>query len=82
MCVCVCVCVQLSVFVSALFACALNYSSTVCTQYNSPLTTSVTGQVKNVVTTVLGMILFDVQPSRTLVVRASSVWFVLCGFVC
>jgi hypothetical protein len=42
----------------------LNYSIFLCTQLNTPLVTSVTGQIKNIATTAVGYFLFgDVQYS-------------------
>jgi len=38
---------------------ALNVTTTWCTQTNSPLTTCVTGQTKNILTTILGALLFE-----------------------
>jgi len=49
----------LSIFLTSGFlAFAVNFSTYWCTHVNNPLTTSVTGQLKNILTTVLGMMLF------------------------
>jgi len=37
----------------------VNITTTWCTQANGPLTTSITGQTKNILTTILGALLFD-----------------------
>jgi hypothetical protein len=44
----------------------LSYSSLLCTTYNSPLTTSVTGNAKDVVLTVVGALLFPGFKATTL----------------
>ncbi len=53
---------SLSFWISFLFGCALGplltYSSMLCTTFNSPLATSVTGNVKDLAQTILGGILF------------------------
>jgi solute carrier family 35 len=46
-------------FISSVMGLLLTYSSMLCTTYNSPLATSVTGNVKDVVTTVYGAIAFS-----------------------
>jgi len=48
----------------------MNYATYLCTVINSPLTTAVTGQIKNVLTTIFGLIIFhDVDFD----------WFLLIG---
>jgi solute carrier family 35 protein len=60
---------QLSLLASCVLAFLLNASMFWCTSATSPLTTSVTGQVKNVLVTILGLFLFgDVQPTIMLIV--------------
>lgn len=49
---------QLSFFMSAILAFLLNYSIYLCTTVNSALATSVTGQIKTIATTVVGLFLF------------------------
>eukprot|EP01103_Thecamoeba_quadrilineata_P018945 TRINITY_DN7487_c0_g1_i1.p1 TRINITY_DN7487_c0_g1~~TRINITY_DN7487_c0_g1_i1.p1 ORF type:complete len:235 (+),score=13.99 TRINITY_DN7487_c0_g1_i1:298-1002(+) len=46
----------------------LNYFIFLCTSYNSPLTTSITGQLKNILTTLFGIFLFDDVQFSTLLV--------------
>eukprot|EP00466_Bigelowiella_natans_P016448 jgi/Bigna1/132817/aug1.19_g7525 len=54
---------------SGFMAFFVNFSTYWCTHVNSPLTTSVTGQLKNVLTTVLGMLIFpDVHINSTFLV--------------
>lgn len=45
-------------FMSSVLALLLNYSIFLCTTVCSPLTTSITGQVKNVVTSIVGLFAF------------------------
>jgi len=45
-------------FLSGVQGLLINYSIYLCTNVNSPLATSITGQIKNVVTTFVGMIAF------------------------
>lgn len=55
---------QLCFMGSAMLAFLVNLTTVWCTQVNSALTTSVTGQTKNILTTILGMILFhDFKPT-------------------
>lgn len=55
---------QISFVCSALLAFLVNLTIVWCTQTNSALTTSVTGQTKNILTTLLGMVLFaDFKPT-------------------
>jgi len=51
---------QIAFFVSCVQIFLLNYSIFWCTQLNSPLTTTVTGQLKNVLQILGGFLLFDV----------------------
>jgi len=66
---------------SSVQAFALNYFIFLCSIINSPLTTSVTGQIKNIFTTVIGLFIFgDVQISFLLLVglfvaTAASMWY-------
>jgi len=50
---------QLFFVLAGVMAFALNITTAWCTQTNGPLTTSVTGQTKNLVTTVVGALVFD-----------------------
>jgi solute carrier family 35 len=52
-----------SLVLSASGAFAVNFSTTLCTQITSPLTTSVAGQVKNVLQTVLGFFSWGFVPT-------------------
>lgn len=45
-------------FISCCLAFALNYSMFQCTSVNSPLTTSITGQTKNVALALFGLVVF------------------------
>jgi solute carrier family 35 protein len=55
---------QFAFLMSSVQAMMLNYAIFWCTQVNSPLTTNIMGQIKNVVVTVLGVIIFgDFQPT-------------------
>jgi ABC-type Fe3+-siderophore transport system permease subunit len=51
---------------SALLAFGVNFATFLCTQVNSALTTSVTGQCKNIVTTILAIIIFGMHPTMLL----------------
>lgn len=48
----------LCLLLTSIFGFVLNYTYFLCTKLNSPLTTTVVGALKNVLTTYLGMILF------------------------
>lgn len=50
---------------SSLQAFLLNYTIFLCSTYNSPLVTSVTGQIKAVVQTIGGLFLFGAVPLTT-----------------
>jgi len=50
---------KLYFFLSILIGAFLNFFIFFCTSVNSPLTTAVTGQAKNIVTTVLGVVIFN-----------------------
>lgn len=58
---------QISFTISALMSFALNYSIFWCTQANSALTTSVTGQVKNVLSSFVSVFAFGVQATPLLI---------------
>lgn len=47
---------------SSVQAFLLNYLIFLCSIVNSPLTTSITGQIKNILTTVMGFFLFGGMP--------------------
>lgn len=54
---------------SILLGAFLNFVIFFCTSVNSPLTTSVTGQAKNILTTILGVLIFNdlvIQPVNIL----------------
>jgi len=71
-------------FASAVQAFCLNYLIFLCSTVNSPLTTSITGQLKNILQTLIGLFLFgDVKPTVALIAglavsSASSIWY---GFI-
>jgi solute carrier family 35 protein len=73
--------VQLCFIMSSVQAFLLNYFIFLCSLINSPLTTSVTGQIKNIFTTGIGLFIFgDVQISFLLSVglllaTIASVWY-------
>jgi len=50
-----------------LLAFAVNYTTFWCTNVNSPLTTSVTGQAKNILTTFAGILAFGLASTPMLV---------------
>jgi len=50
---------QLFFVLAGVMAFALNITTAWCTQTNGPLTTSITGQTKNLVTTVVGALVFE-----------------------
>lgn len=50
---------QVYFFLSIGLGAFLNFFIFYCTSVNSPLTTSITGQVKNILTTVLGVVIFN-----------------------
>lgn len=52
-----------SLFLTAMGAFAVNYSTSLCTDVTSPLTTSVAGQVKNVLQTILGFFSWGFVPT-------------------
>ena len=69
---------------SAVQAFLLNYFIFLCSTVNSPLTTSVTGQLKAIVSTIIGLFIFnDVIITTLLIVGLviSSVGSVYYGFV-
>eukprot|EP01089_Gocevia_fonbrunei_P023472 TRINITY_DN993_c0_g1_i1.p1 TRINITY_DN993_c0_g1~~TRINITY_DN993_c0_g1_i1.p1 ORF type:complete len:325 (-),score=30.16 TRINITY_DN993_c0_g1_i1:46-1020(-) len=72
---------------SSVQAFLLNYFIFLCSTVNSPLTTSVTGQIKNVVTTGIGLFIFgDVEFSMLLniglfIATAASVWYSYIKYV-
>ena len=63
------------VFVAASAFC-VNLSTSLCTHVTSPLTTSVAGQLKNVLQTFLGFFSWGYQPT---VVNVAGLVFALCG---
>jgi drug/metabolite transporter (DMT)-like permease len=72
---------QLAFLFSCILAFGVNCATFWCTSATSPLTTSVTGQCKNILTTFLGMFIFgDVVINNTLVLGLligilGSIWF-------
>ena len=66
---------------SAIQAFLLNWFIFLCSTINSPLTTSVTGQIKSIVTTVLGLFMFgDVELTTLLTIglilsSVASIWY-------
>lgn len=74
-----------SLLLTATGAFAVNFSTSLCTHVTSPLTTSVAGQVKNVLQTVLGFFSWGFIPTRLntiglLVALAAQVWFAVLKF--
>jgi len=72
---------QICFVMSAVQAFLLNYFIFLCSTINSPLTTSITGQLKNILTTIFGLFAFgDVQISGLLISglvlsTIASVWY-------
>jgi len=64
-------------FSGGIMAFAVNLTTVWCTQANSPLTTSVVGQTKNLVTTLVGALLFPDFKSNFLIIFGISVS--ICG---
>ena len=62
---------QLSFAISALMSFLMNYSIFWCTQVNSALTTSVTGQVKNVMSSFVSVFAFGVSATPALITGLS-----------
>lgn len=58
---------QLSFLISAIMSFLMNYSTFWCTEVNSALTTSVTGQVKNVLSSFVALSLFGTKSTPTLI---------------
>lgn len=56
---------MISLLLTAMGAFAVNFSTSLCTHVTSPLTTSVAGQVKNVLQTVLGFFSWGFVPTMT-----------------
>jgi len=77
---------QLSFFLCAVIAFLLNYSIFLCNQINSPLTTSIIGQLKNVVVTLGGLFVFDDviwtfwNIVGLLISLAGSIWYALIEY--
>src|SRR5690349_20112905 len=67
---------QLSFLSSALLSFSLNYFIFWCTSSNSPLTTSVTGQVKNALCTFVSLLIFRV-PYNYIFITGLSIG--MCG---
>jgi len=72
---------------SSIQAFLLNYFIFLCSTINSPLTTSITGQLKNILTTIFGLFLFhDVTittllMSGLLVSTIASIWYAYIKFM-
>lgn len=69
-----------SLLLTATGAFAVNFSTSLCTDVTSPLTTSVAGQVKNVIQTILGFFSWGFVPTRMntvglLIALGAQVWF-------
>jgi len=77
---------QICFLMSSVQAFLLNYFIFLCSTINSPLTTSITGQLKNIFTTIFGLFLFgDVKISGLLIggliiSTISSVWYAYIKF--
>lgn len=56
---------MISLLLTAMGAFAVNFSTSLCTDVTSPLTTSVAGQVKNVLQTILGFFSWGFVPTMT-----------------
>jgi len=72
---------QICFLMSSVLAFLLNYFIFLCFTINSPLTTSITGQLKNIFTTIIGLFLFhDVKLTWTLIgglflSTLASIWY-------
>ena len=76
----------MAITLTACGAFAVNVSTSLCTHVTSPLTTSVTGQVKNVLQTLLGMFSWGFVPTVTnlgglIVALFAQLWFAYLKFV-
>lgn len=58
----------ISLLASSLLGVVLVYATTLCSTYNSPVATSVTGNIKDLLLTVLGYLLFDTSLTKYAVV--------------
>jgi hypothetical protein len=74
---------RIAFMISCILAFSVNWATFWCTSVTSPLTTSVTGQCKNILATFLGMFIFgDVIINQVLVIGLSigvigSIWFTI-----
>lgn len=69
-----------SLILTAMGAFAVNFSTSLCTDVTSPLTTSVAGQVKNVIQTILGFFSWGFVPTLLnttglIVALCAQIWF-------
>lgn len=74
-----------SLILTATGAFAVNFSTSLCTHVTSPLTTSVAGQVKNVLQTILGFFSWGFVPTTLniiglLIALGAQIWFAYLKF--
>jgi len=78
---------QLCFFLTCIAAFILNYLIFMCSKVNSPLTTSITGQLKVILTTIIGLLAFnDVKLTLMfgvglLISTLASVWYSVIKYV-
>lgn len=75
----------MSLLLTASGAFAVNFSTTLCTNVTSPLTTSVAGQVKNILQTILGCFSWGFVPTITniaglFIAVCAQIWFAILKY--
>jgi len=77
---------QICFLMSSIQAFLLNYFIFLCSTINSPLTTSITGQLKNIFTTIFGLFMFGGVELSTLLISGlmvstiASIWYAFIKF--